>query len=224
MIFPTHIYAGSDHFANHAIHSHGSLGFRPYAIIPKESILTSRLAIEAVDRSLRDFLDQHDPPFSGITVAFGGDFRQTLLIILKDTKEDIIGACLQRSILWQKIKVLHLTENMRVDRNDPQSTRFAEWLQSMGEGKDLPLNHVFSLPQHMVCGPDIADLIHEIYPGIANAMPVQDAYFLERGILCPRNTEVNEINSLVYREFPGEGQVFHFADTVKGSLLDIDHQ
>ena len=40
MIPLTHIYAGSDHFANHAIHSHGSLGFRPYAIIPKESILT----------------------------------------------------------------------------------------------------------------------------------------------------------------------------------------
>ena len=106
---------------------------------------------------------------------------------------------------------------MRVDRNDPQSTRFAEWLQSVGEGKDLPLNHMFSLPQHMVCGPDIADLIQEIYLGIANAVPAQDAYFLERGIPCPRNTEVNEINALVYRQFPGEGQVFHCADAVKGS-------
>ena len=112
--------------------------------------MQSRLAIEAVDRSLRDFLDQPNLPFDGITVAFGGDFQQTLPIIPKGTKEDIIGACLQRSILWQKIKVLHLTENMRVDRNDPQSTGFAEWLQSVGEGKDLPLNHVFSLPQHMV--------------------------------------------------------------------------
>ena len=37
----THIYAGSDHFANHTICSHGSLGFRLYAIIPKESILTT---------------------------------------------------------------------------------------------------------------------------------------------------------------------------------------
>ena len=71
----------------------------------------------------------------------------------------------------------------------------------MGEGKDLPLNYVFSPPPHMVYGPDIADLIQEIYPGIANAGPVQDAYFLERGILSPRNTEVNEINSLVYRQF-----------------------
>ena len=90
------------------------------------------MAIEAVDRSLRDFLDQPDLPFGGITVACGGDFQQTLPIIPKGTKDDIIEACLQRSILWQKIKVIHLTENMRVDRNDPQSTRFAEWLQSVG--------------------------------------------------------------------------------------------
>ena len=39
VLLPT-VYASSDHFTNHAILSHGSLGFRPYAIIPKESILT----------------------------------------------------------------------------------------------------------------------------------------------------------------------------------------
>ena len=39
-----HIYAGSDHFANQAILLHRSLGFRPYAIIPKESILTDTSA------------------------------------------------------------------------------------------------------------------------------------------------------------------------------------
>ena len=71
-------------------------------------------------------LSTSDLPFGGITVAFGGDFQQTLPIIPRDTKEHIIGACLQRSMLRQKIRVLHLTENMRVDRNDPQSTRFAE--------------------------------------------------------------------------------------------------
>jgi PIF1-like helicase len=57
-----------------------------------------------------------------------------------------VGASLQRSFLWPKIKVLHLTENMRVDRNDPQSARFAEWLQNVGQGKDLPLDHTFSIP------------------------------------------------------------------------------
>ena len=177
-------------------------------------------AIEAIDRTLRDFLDQPDLPFGGITVAFGGDFQQTLPIVPKGSKEEIVGACLQRSFLWPKIKVCHLTENMRLDRNDPESARFAEWLQNIGQGKDLPLEHTFALPPHMVCGPEISDLIQEIYPGIRNAVPAQDKYFLERAILCPRNTEVNEINSAVLREFPGDAQVFHCADSIKGSEED----
>ena len=57
-------------------------------------------AIEAVDRTLRVILDQPDLPFGGITVAFGGDFQQTLLpIVPKGSKEEIVGATLQRSFL-----------------------------------------------------------------------------------------------------------------------------
>ena len=62
----------------------------------------------------------------GITVAFGGDFQQTLPIIPKGTKEQIIGACIQRSRLWRHIKVLHLIENMQVDPNDEQSAQFEQ--------------------------------------------------------------------------------------------------
>jgi PIF1-like helicase len=69
------------------------------------------------------------------------NFQQTLPIVPKGSKELIVGACLQRSFLWPKIKVCHLTENMHVDRNDPESARFAEWLQNIGKGKDLPLEH-----------------------------------------------------------------------------------
>ena len=107
-------------------------------------------AIEATDRALRDILDQPDLPFGGITVAFGGDFQQTLPIVPKDSKEEIVGATLQRSFLWPKITVPHLTENMHVDQNDPQSAMFSEWLQDVSQGKDLPLNHTFVVPPHMV--------------------------------------------------------------------------
>ena len=60
-----------------------------------------------------------------------------------------------------------------------------------------------------VSGPEIADLIQQIYPGFGNAVPTQDDYFLKRAILCPRNTEVNEINALVLKQYPGDAQVFH---------------
>ena len=58
-----------------------------------------RFVVEAIDRTLRDFLDQPNLPFSRITVAFGGDFQQTLPVVRKGTKEDIVGACIQRSYL-----------------------------------------------------------------------------------------------------------------------------
>ena len=44
-------------------------------------------------------MNQPDLPFGGITVTFGGDFQQTLPIILKGTKEQIIEAYIQRSRL-----------------------------------------------------------------------------------------------------------------------------
>ena len=71
-------------------------------------------------------MNQPDLPFGSITVIFGGDFQQTLPIIPKGTKEQIIRACIQRSQLWRHNKVLHLIENMQVDPNDQQSPQFEQ--------------------------------------------------------------------------------------------------
>ena len=165
----------------------------------------------------------HDIPFGGITVAWGGDFQQTLPVVPKGAKEDIIAASIQRSSLWQYIKVLHLTQNMRVDRHDPQSAQFAQWLLDVGHGKNLPLDHSFTVPQHMLCGPDVSDLIKEIYPNIATAGTLPDQYFLQRAILCPRNLEVDAINSLVFKEFPGNGHVYRSVDTVTAKEQLVEH-
>ena len=63
-----------------------------------------RHAFEAVDRTLRDLMkavDQslEEKPFGGKVVVFGGDFRQILPVVIKGTREDIVGACLCRSTL-----------------------------------------------------------------------------------------------------------------------------
>ena len=124
-----------------------------------------RFAPEVIDRTLRDFMNQPDLFFGGITVVFEGDFQQTLPIISKGTKEQMIGACIQRSRLWRYIKVLHLTENMP---NDQQSAQFEQWLLDVRQGKNLPLNHQFTLHQYMICGVEATDLTRAIYPNFQN--------------------------------------------------------
>jgi len=73
-------------------------------IIWDEAPMTHRHAFEAVDRTLRDLMKAVDPlleekPFGGKVVVFGGDFRQILPVVIKGSREDIVGSCLRRSIL-----------------------------------------------------------------------------------------------------------------------------
>jgi hypothetical protein len=186
-------------------------------IIWDEVPMQHRHVVEAVDRTCRDILEHPDRPFGGITVAWGGDFQQTLPVVPRGNKEEIVGASIQRSPLWRHVKVLHLTQNMRVDPQDPQSAQFAQWLCDVGQGNNLPLDNSLTLPQHMVCGPQISDLIATIYPNIGTGEALQDKYFLERAILCPRNMEVDEINAEVLKVFPGIERLYSSADSVKGA-------
>jgi hypothetical protein len=81
-----------------------------------------------------------DQPFGGIVVVLGGDFRQTLPIIPKGKREDIVGATLTRSHLWLHVTFTNLTDNMRLrnmnaDDTERQSAiEFAEWVLALGNG------------------------------------------------------------------------------------------
>ena len=48
---------------------------RTSLIIWDEATMTKRKVVEALDKSLRDIMDQSELPFGGKTVVFGGDFR-----------------------------------------------------------------------------------------------------------------------------------------------------
>ena len=87
----------------------------------------------------------------------------------------------------------------------------------VGQGKDLPINHKLTLPQHMICGPGVSDLTRAIYPNIANGQALTNQYFLEHAILCSRNDKVDEINSLMCGLFPGESRTYSSADSIQGA-------
>jgi len=72
--------------------------------------------------------------FAGITVVFGGDFQQTLPVVVRGTREDVVQATIQRSTVWNNVEILHLRQNMRLARN-VDSHAFAEWLLDIGHGR-----------------------------------------------------------------------------------------
>jgi hypothetical protein len=187
-------------------------------IIWDEVPMQDRRAQEAVDKTMQDIRD--DPrPYGGTTVVFGGDFQQILPVVVKGGREDIVGFCLQRSLLWQKVHQLHLTQNMRLGGpNARQEDRdFAKWLLDVGHGRNIDPAQNITLPEIMKLPENnVPSLINTIYPGISTIPSNHDVdkYFLERTILSARNDDVDDLNQKLLDKFIGEQTIFHSADSV----------
>jgi hypothetical protein len=72
---------------------------RPKLIIWDEAPMQSRYGPEAIDESLKDRLENRERLFSNVTVLFVGDFRQTLPVVIRGSRVQIIGASLRKSRL-----------------------------------------------------------------------------------------------------------------------------
>ncbi|GFY06969.1 ATP-dependent DNA helicase [Trichonephila clavipes] len=82
-------------------------------IIRDECTMAHKKGIEALNRTLQDIRGCNQI-MGGLTVLLSGDFRQTLPVVLRGTRADIVKACLKTSFLWPHIKVVSLKINIRV--------------------------------------------------------------------------------------------------------------
>ncbi|GFX96456.1 ATP-dependent DNA helicase [Trichonephila clavipes] len=82
-------------------------------IIWDECTMSHKKALEALDRTVRDFRGNRRI-FGGALILLSGDFRQTLPIIPRSTPTDELHACLKSSVLWCHLQKLTLKTNMRV--------------------------------------------------------------------------------------------------------------
>jgi hypothetical protein len=186
-------------------------------VIWDEAPMQHRHIPEAVDRSFRDIRGCQDKVLGGLTVVFGGDWKQILPVIVKGSRPQIVGACLQRSQqLWSSIKVLKLTKNMRLNTQNIAERDFAKWQLEVGHGKHTDPTGSITLPDHFKCPENnISSLIQTIYPGI-DQLPLQpDHYFAQRTILTSRNDDVDDINEALLAQFPGQEREFLSADSIK---------
>jgi PIF1-like helicase len=152
-------------------------------------------------------------PFGGITKLFGGDFHQTTPVIPRASRERIVNASIKCSTLWNHIQILHLKQNMRLDRT-PESDAFAAWLLQVGAGRDLGPSKTIKLPPNMQLQDNsVNGLINAIYPAISQG-DKSDDYFLHRTILSPKNDAVDNLNQSILDTFPGEQTTLISVDKV----------
>jgi len=145
--------------------------------------------------------------FGGKTVVLGGNFRQILLVVPKEGREDIVSVSLFRSHLWQHVMIVRLHINMRVmAANSEEQRKFAKWVLNVGDG-NLPaiveeegvdpywikiLSHMRLLAEDY----NLRGLIRTIYSD--HQRHSGDAmYLMQRSILAPKNTDVDEVNNVI---------------------------
>nr|XP_017245517.1 PREDICTED: ATP-dependent DNA helicase PIF1-like [Daucus carota subsp. sativus] len=203
-------------------------------IVWDEAPMQHRYAFECVDRSLRDIMSAVDSsnsakPFGGITIVFGGDYRQILPVIPKAGRPDIVAASLNRSKLWDHAEVHLLSRNMRLHAgNTPEQNRiikdFSEWQLRIGDGKkchdfepDASNDANMKMPERFLIHAEespLQSLVDRIYPGFEENFQSHE-YIRDRAILTPTNVVVDDINKIILDKIPGETYTYYSQDSME---------
>ncbi|KAI8430432.1 hypothetical protein MSG28_000709 [Choristoneura fumiferana] len=158
-------------------------------IVWDESTMAHKRGIEALDRTLQDIRNKQTL-MGGMTVLLAGDFRQTLPVVPKGTRADEIKACLKKSTLWPRVKILKLCKNMRVHlKGEVSAGQFSELLLKLGNGKFPEADGKISIPSELCTTvTKIKELIEKIYPDVAHIKDKPLAWLRERAVLTPKMT------------------------------------
>jgi hypothetical protein len=184
-------------------------------IIWDEAPMAHKFCFEALDRTLRDILN-NDQIFGGKVIVFGGDFRQILPVIPRADRSDIVHGSINSSYIWDSCQVLTLTKNMRLQQN-PMSTNsqelkdFSEWLLKVGEGKLSEPNDgnvEIDIPdEFLIKGFEnpIQAIFESTYPDFFNDYNNPE-YLQSRAILASTIEVVDEINEYILSLIEGNVQ------------------
>ncbi|CAN1744093.1 ATP-dependent DNA helicase PIF1 [Linum perenne] len=168
-------------------------------------------------------------PFGGKSVLLGGDFRQTLPVIVEGSRSDCLNASLTRSPLWRSCKLLKLSANMRINssssNNEPvfAGLLFAEWVLAVGDGNlPPPIGDRFvgsdsiSIPQQFIVNPGcdaISSIVRAVYTQFHNSYKSLE-YIKARAVITPTNKVVSQLNDHIMSMVPGEPKTYFSLDTL----------
>ena len=192
-----------------------------------ESTMLDRYMLEALDRTLRDILDEPEKVFGGKILILAGDFRQCLPVVPGASRAGTVAHCINQSPLWPHFKILRLTENMRVHASGDQLLeKFDSWTLSLGNGDvgyaDIPEEMVATKissntkANSMLEGQAMEEFVQKIFPNIDTN--IHDKNWLNgRAILCTTNKEVSMVNEMVSSMLPGNQQMYGSADELQNN-------
>ncbi|XP_073152119.1 uncharacterized protein [Henckelia pumila] len=176
--------------------------------------MANRYAFEAVSQTFQDIMD-NQLPFGGKTIIVGGDFRQVLPVVKRESMRDQIAASISRSSFWNSVKILHLQQNMR----SAQDIEFSQFLLRVGDGLEENVGGNFiKLPNSMIIPWESENSIQQLIDSVFPNMPdhVHDAnYMVDIAIITTKNLDVDEINEILILKFPGEEKIYTSWDSVE---------
>ncbi|GFV64461.1 ATP-dependent DNA helicase [Trichonephila clavipes] len=156
-------------------------------IIWNECTMAHKKGIGTLNRTLQDIRGCNQI-MKGPTVLLSGNFRQTLPVVLRGTRADIVKAGLKTSFLWPRIKVIKEVEG-RI--NIPESLgNIVGGLITLTERKHLNIHQI---------GIDCS------------------SWLKERAILTPTNDSANNINSFLLNKLTTEHAKYESVDSVRGA-------
>jgi ATP-dependent DNA helicase PIF1 len=187
-------------------------------IIWDEVFSSDRFNVEAVERSLKDIMENEDD-FGGKVVCVSGDPRQTLPVVKKAGRAKTVKACFQMSPLYHKMKLIPLTENMRTD---PDEVEFSNYLLRLGEGREEVIKELndfaIKIPDEYIVKTK-EDLIEKVFPNL-NSSIKKHKLLIDGAIYTPLNADVKDVNDICMKQLPGKSKTYLSAD----SILEHDHQ
>jgi hypothetical protein len=180
-------------------------------IVWDEAPMAHRHLLEALDRTLRDIMDC-DEPFGGKVIVLSGDFRQTLPIVKRGSRAQVVGASIKRSVLWEHFEIFEFTVNMRLRRDDARGQEYSDWLIRIGNGTMETVQDEIELDQRQCLDSgNVEALIEWIYPNLA-VNSASHEWMSSRAILAPTNAHVGDLNDTVLDAFPGSHFICLSAD------------
>jgi len=82
-------------------------------------------------------------------MVLGGDFLQTLPVVPRGSRKDIVDSIMQCSRLWEQVEILQLIQNVQLDPANADAHEFSHWLLNIGHGRTTLKNGQIHFLQHM---------------------------------------------------------------------------